>query len=142
RGAKVTEGSGTGVFGGCGRVSLGVAFKLRAADSCKTRLGRFQEPGAETLGSEGGPAFQVCGAASGIFPSRGVGLLGVGGVVAGVGCGAEMCGGTDLERAAVLVEEVTGEAAADYGTNLTTGIGVDAGDADEAGLHAGKMRDY
>ena len=59
-----------------------------------------------------------------------------------VSCGADVYLGSNLKRAAVVAEEVAGEAMADYGADLAAGSAVDAGDADEAGLHAGEMSDY
>lgn len=38
-----------------------------------------------------------------------------------------------------MAKEVAREAAADHGANLEPGFGVDAGYADEAGLHAGEI---
>jgi hypothetical protein len=55
---------------------------------------------------------------------------------------AEVDASADFERAAALMEEVTSEAATEDGADLATGFWFDAGDADEAGLHAGQMCDY
>jgi hypothetical protein len=54
-----------------------------------------------------------------------------------IGCGTEVHFGADFEGAAVVAEIITGEAAAEDGSDLAVGFGVDTGDADEAGLHAG-----
>jgi hypothetical protein len=132
RGAKVSEGGCAVVLGG-GAAVIALVLKFRAEESGEAGATGFADERPEFTGVEATEIAKVIWIDEMVFDCGGF---------ADAICGAEVDFGADAEGAAVVVEEVTGEAVVEYGADLAASVWIYAGDADEAGFHAGEMCDY